>query len=239
MRVFAIGDLHLEGGSGKTMDRFGENWRNHDAKIFEAWERLVGVDDLVLVLGDTSWAMRLADAMPDLERVGRMKGHKLLLKGNHDYWWQSLAKLTRALDSSIEIVNGSSTIINRVAISGTRGWTCPNDLFFEERDLKIYEREVGRLKAALESLRGRETEYDSLIVALHYPPTNDKHDASGFTELIDEFRADVCVYGHVHGEFIQTALTGLRGQTMYRLVSADAVNFSPYRIELNRAGRNN
>ena len=239
MRVFAIGDLHLEGGSGKTMDRFGEHWHNHDVKIFEAWERLVTVDDLVLVLGDTSWAMRLEDAMPDLERVGRMKGHKLLLKGNHDYWWQSLAKLNRILDSSIEIVNGSSTIIDRVAVSGTRGWTCPNDSFFEERDLKIYEREVGRLKAALESLRGREAEYDSLIVALHYPPTNDRHDASGFTELIDEFRADVCVYGHVHGEFIKTALTGLRGRTMYRLVSADAVNFSPSRIELDRAGRNN
>jgi uncharacterized protein len=239
MKVFAIGDLHLEGGSGKTMDRFGENWRNHDVKIFEAWERVVASDDLVLIAGDTSWATRLEDALPDLQRVGRMKGHKLLLKGNHDYWWQSLAKFKRVLDPSIEIVNASSTIIDRVAVAGTRGWICPNDSSFEEHDTKIYEREVGRLKTALESLRGRETDYDALIVALHYPPTNDKHEASGFTELIDGYRTDVCVYGHIHGEFIQAALSGLRGRTMYRLVSADAVDFSPALIELDSSGRNN
>jgi hypothetical protein len=239
MRVFAIGDLHLEGGSGKTMDRFGENWHNHDVKIFEAWERIVADDDLVLVVGDTSWAMRLEDALSDLERIGRMKGHKLLLKGNHDYWWQSLAKFKRVLDPSIEIVNASSTIIDRVATAGTRGWVCPNDSYFADSDQKIYQREVGRLKAALESLRGRESEYDSLIVALHYPPTNDKHETSGFTELIDEYRADVCVYGHIHGEFIQNALCGLRGHTAYRLVSADAVDFSPSLIELDTVGRHN
>ncbi len=232
MRVFAIGDLHLAGGTGKTMDRFGENWRNHDVKVFEAWDRTVDDDDVVLIVGDTSWAMRLEEAMPDLERVGRMKGRKLLLKGNHDYWWETRAKLKRVLDPSIEIVNASSTIIGRIAIAGTRGWVCPNDSFFEADDAKVYEREVGRLKTALESLRGRDAEYDALIVAMHYPPTNDKHEPSGFTELIDEYAAGVCVYGHIHGEHISTALTGLRRQTIYRLVSADAVGFAPALIEM-------
>jgi predicted phosphohydrolase len=232
MRVFAIGDLHLAGGTGKTMDRFGENWRNHDVKVFEAWERTVDGDDVVLIVGDTSWAMRLEEARPDLDRVGRMKGRKLLLKGNHDYWWETRAKLEKALDPSIEIVNASSTIIDRIAVAGTRGWVCPNDSYFAEEDARIYEREVGRLKTALASLRGRETEYDALIIAMHYPPTNDKHEPSGFTELIDEYGAAVCVYGHMHGEHIRGALTGLRSQTVYRLVSADAVDFAPALIEI-------
>lgn len=236
MRVFAIGDLHLAGGTGKTMDRFGEHWRDHDRRIFEAWERTVCDEDLVLVVGDTSWAMRLEDALPDLDRIGKMPGLKLLIKGNHDYWWQSRSKMNRLLDPSIRILNATSIIVNRVAVAGTRGWVCPNDSHFEEREGKIYEREVGRLRSALGSLRGREGEFDTLIVGLHYPPTNATHEASGFTEVIDEYGADVCVYGHLHGDDIKTALTGLRAKTSYFLVSADAVDFSPARLKIEALG---
>jgi predicted phosphohydrolase len=233
MRLFAIGDLHLAGGTGKTMDRFGEHWRDHDRKIFEAWERTVLNDDLVLIVGDTSWAMRLHEALPDLDRIGQMPGLKLLLKGNHDYWWESRSKMSRMMHSSITILQASSIIVNRVAIAGTRGWACPNDTHFEEGDVKIYEREIGRLRTALGALRGRESQFDALIVALHYPPTNNAHQPSGFTELIDEYAADVCVYGHLHGDDIGTALTGLRRKTDYYLVSADAANFAPVAISLN------
>lgn len=232
MKVFAIGDLHLAGGTSKTMDRFGEHWRNHDQKIFEAWERDVSVDDLVLVVGDTSWAMHLQEALPDLERIGQMPGQKLLLKGNHDYWWESKSKMSRLMHSSISILQASSIISNRIAVAGTRGWVCPNDSHFQEQDAKIYEREIGRLRAALGSLRGREAEFDALIVALHYPPANAAHQPSGFTELIDEYSVDVCVYGHLHGDDIRTALTGLREKTNYCLVSADAANFAPAEISL-------
>ena len=238
MRIYAIGDLHLAGGTGKTMDRFGEHWHRHDAKVFEAWDRVVGENDVVLIVGDTSWAMRLEDARPDLDRIGRQKGRKLLLKGNHDYWWGSREKLRKVLDPSIEIVNASSIVIDGIAIAGTRGWLCPNDLFFEADDAKIYEREVGRLKTALESLRGRQSEYEALIVAMHYPPTNDRHEPSGFTDLIDGCSAALCVYGHIHGEYIRTALTGMRGRTDYRLVSADAVDFAPALIEIDHLRRN-
>ena len=227
MKAFAIGDLHLAGGTGKTMDRFGEHWRDHDRRIFEAWQRTVRDEDLVIVAGDTSWAMRLEDALPDLDRVGKMPGVKLLIKGNHDYWWESKSKMSRLLDPSLKILQASSIIVSRVAVAGTRGWVCPNDSHFEEQDAKIYEREVGRLRSALGTLRGREGEFDALIVALHYPPTNATHEASGFTELIDEYGADVCVYGHLHGDDISTALTGLRAKTSYFLVSADSVDFSP------------
>ena len=209
------------------MDRFGEHWRDHDQKIFDAWERTVRDEDLVLVVGDTSWAMRLEDALPDLERVGQMPGLKLLVKGNHDYWWQSKSKMTRSLHPSIKVLQASSIIVNRIAVVGTRGWTCPNDSHFEEQDARIYERELGRLRTAFASLRGHEQEFDELIVALHYPPANAAHEPSGFTELIDEHGADICVYGHLHGEDIRTALTGPRGRTNYFLVSADAANFAP------------
>lgn len=231
MRVFAIGDLHLAGGTGKTMDRFGEHWRDHDRKIFEAWQRSVHHDDLVLIAGDTSWAMRWEDALPDLNRIAQMPGLKLLIKGNHDYWWQSKSKMERALHPSIKILQSSSIIANRVAVAGTRGWVCPNGSQFDEQDAKIYEREVGRLRLALESLRGRESEFDKLVVVLHYPPTNAAHQPSGFTDLIDEHGADACVYGHLHGEDIQTALTGMRGKTNYLLVSADAAVFAPMEID--------
>ena len=234
MKVFAIGDLHLAGGTGKTMDRFGEHWRNHDQKIFDAWERTVSNDDLVLVVGDTSWAMRLEEALPDLERIGQAPGRKLLVKGNHDYWWQTRSKMSRALHPTIEILQADSIIANRVAFAGTRGWLCPNDSHFEESDSKIYKRELERLKTALDSLRGRESEFDALIVALHYPPTNNRHEPSGFIELIEEYGADVCVYGHLHGDDIRTALKGSRGTTAYYLVSADAANFAPAEIIIQK-----
>lgn len=234
MKVFAIGDLHLAGGTGKTMDRFGEHWRNHDQKIFEAWKRTVSDDDLVLVVGDTSWAMRLEDALPDLERIGNAPGLKILVKGNHDYWWQTRSKMSRALHPSIKILQADSMIVNRVALAGTRGWVCPNDSHFEESDSKIYNRELERLRAALGSLRGRQSEFDALVVALHYPPCNAGHEPSGFIELIDEYRADVCVYGHLHGDDIRTALTGSHGNTAYYLVSADAVDFAPAEISLGK-----
>jgi predicted phosphohydrolase len=235
MRIFAIGDLHLAGGTGKTMDRFGEHWRDHDRKIFDAWGRAVSDDDLVLIAGDTSWAMRLEEALPDLDRIGRMNGRKLLIKGNHDYWWQSRSKMARLLHPTIRVVNANAVIVNRVAVAGTRGWTCPNETNFDEQDARIYTREVGRLRSALASLGGRESEFDTLIVALHYPPANFRRQPSGFTDLIDEYGADVCVYGHLHGEDIKTGLVGSRRKTNYYVVSADAVDFAPLEIDIHKS----
>jgi hypothetical protein len=184
----------------------------------------------LLVCGDTSWAMRLDEAAGDLARVGRMKGTKVMLKGNHDYWWETQAKMSRVLDPSIRPLNGASIVVERVAVAATRGWVCPNDSHFEDHDSKIYARELGRLRAALASLEGRRHEFDTLIVALHYSPVNNLHEPSGFTELIDQYHADACVYGHLHGEDIKSALTGRLGATTYYLVSADAVNFAPAQV---------
>jgi len=233
MKVFAIGDMHLEGGTGKTMDRFGDHWRDHSQRIFAAWERTIGEGDLVLICGDTTWAMRLAEAAPDLNRIGQMSGRKILLKGNHDYWWETASKLRKTLHASITPLNGSSIIVERIAIAATRGWNCPGHPEFTDHDLKIYNREVGRLASALSGLEPRRREFDKLIVALHYPPTGANHAETGFLELIDKHRADICVYGHLHGEDIKTALTGRRNATTFYLVSADAVNFAPLKLRLN------
>jgi predicted phosphohydrolase len=236
MRLFAIGDLHLEGGTGKTMDRFGEIWRNHDLKIFDSWERIARDDDVLIIAGDTTWAMRLDEALPDLRRIGQMKGRKILIKGNHDYWWSSAAKLGRALDPSILPLQGNSVLIGGIAIAGTRGWLCPNDSFFKEEDRKIYDREVGRLRLALESARNHQTPCDRLVVALHYPPASETHEPTGFTDLLDQYEVDACVYGHLHGEAIRTGLAGLRARTRYYVVSADAVDFTPAEIPLYDGG---
>lgn len=236
MRIFAIGDLHLEGGTGKTMDRFGENWRDHETRIFDGWERVGSPDDLLLLVGDISWAMRLEQAKPGLERIGAMKGTKVMLKGNHDYWWTSKSKMARALDPSIKILQADSIVINRIGIAGTRGWMCPNDQHFQDEDERIYEREVGRLEQAIESLEARRGQYDRSIIALHYPPVNESREPSGFLELIMQFKPDVCVYGHLHGDDIKTGITGIHGKTAYYLVSADSVNFIPARIDQTFSG---
>lgn len=230
MRVFAIGDLHLAGGTGKTMDRFGQHWLGHDRKIFDAWDRTGSDEDLLILAGDTTWAAKLEAAIPDLERIGQMKGRKIMIKGNHDYWWETASKLRRLLPSSIEPLQSDAVIVNGVAVAGTRGWNCPGSEGFTDQDLRIYQREAGRLKLALERLASRKTDYDRLIVALHYPPTNSQKEPSDFTRLMDEFKADACVYGHLHGEWTQAGLTGKRGSTTYYLVSADFVNFAPVRI---------
>jgi predicted phosphohydrolase len=232
MRIFGIADMHLESGTGKTMDRFGENWRNHDRKMFGAWESIGREDDVLVIAGDTSWAMRLDQAEPDLRRIGDMRGRKVLIRGNHDYWWESLAKLRRVLHPSIHALQASSVIIDRVAFAGTRGWICPNDVSFREEDRKIYDREVGRLRLALESLTELHSGYDHLVVVLHYPPVNQLHQPSGFSDLIDRFQASACIYGHLHGEAIKTGLTGLRSRTRYYLVSADSVDFAPAEIAI-------
>jgi uncharacterized protein len=230
MRVFAIGDLHLEGGTGKTMDRFGQDWIGHDRKIFDAWDRTGSDEDLLILAGDTTWAAKLEAAIPDLERIGLMKGRKIMIKGNHDYWWETNSKLRRLLPSSIEPLQSDAVIVNGVAVAGTRGWNCPGSEGFTDQDLRIYQREAGRLKLALERLAAKKTDYDHLIVALHYPPTNSQKEPSDFTRLMDEFRADACVYGHLHGEWTRAGLTGTRGSTTYYLVSADFVNFAPVQI---------
>ena len=125
MKVWAIGDLHLSGANPKPMEKFGEQWKNHDEKISAAWRDMVATDDLVVVAGDTSWAMKLQEAIIDLEWLAQLPGSKALIRGNHDYWWSSLSKMRNIAPESIEFIHNSAVRVNNVVVAGTRGWMFP------------------------------------------------------------------------------------------------------------------
>ncbi|HIE27041.1 TPA: metallophosphoesterase, partial [Candidatus Poribacteria bacterium] len=125
MKVWAIADLHLSGANPKPMDKFGEQWKNHDEKISTAWRDMVAEDDLVVVVGDTSWAMKLQEAIIDLQWLAQLPGRKALIRGNHDYWWSSLAKMRNIAPESIEFIHNSAVRVNDIVVAGTRGWMLP------------------------------------------------------------------------------------------------------------------
>jgi len=210
------------------MDIFGSHWENHGDRIFAAArERLTG-DDLLIVAGDISWATRLEEALPDLNDIGALPGSKLLLKGNHDYWWQSRSKIERAVDPSIALLHCDSIVFGDVAIVGGRGWTLPGEHGFTSEDEKIYRRELGRLELSLKSLAGKR--HAKLLAALHFPPMNSRHEDSEVTSLLERFDVDVCIYGHLHGDGIAAGFNGVRNGIRYQLLSADSVGFAPLEV---------
>jgi len=150
MSIYAIADLHLSFSSEKPMDVYGGEWINHTAKVKAFWEKLISDDDTVIIIGDSSWALRLAEAMTDLTWISKLPGKKVFIKGNHDLWWNSVAKLN-ALFENMFFLQNSFYEAEGYAICGSRGWACPGDDDFTEQDEKIYRRELGRLRLSLES----------------------------------------------------------------------------------------
>jgi predicted phosphohydrolase len=229
MRIFALGDPHLsfteQGEIYKPMDIFGDHWRDHHLKIKKNWEKMVSYADIVLVPGDLSWALKLEEALFDLKFIGQLPGRKILIKGNHDLWWDGIGKVRKVLPASIEAIqNDHIRLTSKLAICGTRGWTCPGEKNFTPEDKKIYERELGRLRLSLDSIKEKAGE---VIVMLHYPPTNGKHELSGFIEIFQEYGVKHCVYAHLHSDSIKGALPDEKWGINFYLVSADAVDFTP------------
>ncbi len=226
-KLFAIADLHLPGGSGKTMEKFDPEWINHDQKIEDCWKERVREEDLVLVAGDISWAMRLEEALPDLERISAWPGRKILIRGNHDYWWSSIGKLRRSLDPGTFALQNDCLYLDGMRICGTRGWISPGGENFTAEDEKIYLRELLRLELSLKAAVNLQGE---LIVVLHFPPFNEKGEASGFVELMQRYGVSRCIYGHLHGQSQEKAVIGLVQGISYHLVAADYVDFCPVEI---------
>ena len=170
MRLFAIGDLHMSGGDEKPMDIFGPQWDRHFLRIKANWETTVGDGDTVLIPGDISWAMQLKDAREDLEQIGSLPGRKILCKGNHDYWWNSITQVRSALPPSVTALQHDAADLGDVVVCGTRGWLIPTaEQPLSEQDGKIYRREAERLRLALE--QGRSMAGDRPLIAMtHYPP---------------------------------------------------------------------
>lgn len=226
MRVFAIGDLHLPGGDMKPMDVFGSHWENHFERISESWRALVREDDVVLIPGDISWAMQLADALHDLERIAQLPGRILILRGNHDYWWSSLTQLRCSLPQGMHAVQNDAYDAGDMVFCGTRGWTIPGQ-GAAAQDEKIFRREVLRLEMSLKAAR-QAADGRPIVAMMHYPPLLPEHKASGtaFTKLLSAYGVRRCVYGHLHGQSIQRGINGVYDGVRYDLVSCDALGFA-------------
>lgn len=226
MKVFAIGDLHLPGGQEKPMDVFGRRWSDHARRIAERWRALVGEEDVVLIPGDISWAMKLDEAKEDLEYLGSLPGRAVMIRGNHDYWWQAIGKLRRALPENVAALqNDHYPLAGPWAVCGTRGWTLPGSDGFSEDDQRLYEREVNRLALSLES--ATKAGLKPAIAMLHYPPSQRSGAPTGFTQLLEAYGVQLCVYGHLHGEAARGALRGVHRGVRYDLVACDAIGFAP------------
>lgn len=230
MRIFAIADLHLSGEPPfKPMEVFGEAWCNHWEKIKKSWKSLVTEDDLVLLLGDISWAMSMQDADADLGRITQLPGNKVMLRGNHDYWWSSLSKLNSAYGKDIFFLQNNFFVKNNIAICGSRGWTLPNTEGYTKEDEKIYKRELLRLELSLN--KAEQAGITQKILAMHFPPVINTVEHNEITALCAKYAVKHCLYGHLHGEQgFATAFNGVFNNTSYNLVSCDNLNFKLFEL---------
>lgn len=226
-RVFAIGDLHLSlSVENKAMDVFGPGWANHVDRLKEGWQDTVGEGDLVLVPGDISWGLRLEEALADLEFIHELRGTKVLLRGNHDYWWTGYSKVQSVLPPSILAVQNNALVWHDLVIGGTRGWNTPlSPDFSESKDRKIFEREKQRLGLSLGAMDAREGRLK--LIMLHYPPFSERGEPTDFARLLEGHGVDHCVYGHLHGRSCLGGFEGSHAGTAYHLASADHLRFVP------------
>ncbi|MDR2504942.1 MAG: metallophosphoesterase [Oscillospiraceae bacterium] len=225
MRIFAIGDLHLPGDAGKTMDIFGANWDGHMERIASDWLSRVGADDVVLLPGDFSWSQDIDGVKADILQIGELPGKKILIRGNHDYWWNSITKVRQALPENMYALQNDSIQFENVIICGSRGWTLPDESSKTyAEDLKIYSRELIRMRLSLEhACKSRTSE--RLVVMTHYPPLFRYRNHTELTKLFCEFGVHDVVYGHLHGEGIANGFSGIVDNTRYHLASCDALDF--------------
>jgi len=234
MRVFGIGDLHLSSSGEKPMDVFGPEWADHDRRIAENWRLLVAPDDLVLICGDLSWAMRLPEARADLDFIDSLPGVKYFIRGNHDYWCTGPSRVRADIGPSMHYVRCDAAVHRGVGVCGVRGWLLPGHPNFDPaQDARHWRRAVIRLGLSLEAL-GR-LDWQVAVAMFHYPPRT----ASAATELSEMLApAGVrhCIYGHLHGPDAAGAFEGEADGVLYRCVSADRVGFRPALLFEHSAG---
>ena len=253
MRIWAIGDLHLSFGvPDKNMDVFGPNWSDHAEVIASHWKDLIHPDDLILIPGDISWAMKLEDALPDLLWIDSLPGTKVMIKGNHDYWWGSLKKLATVLPPSIHLIQNNAFHWKDVAIGGSRLWDTPEYSFaefieFQEPILKktttpansreeivqedlnsrIFDRELERLNRSLKAMN---PDAALKIAMTHYPPISASMEPSRTAQILEKNQIQICVFGHLHNVKANRALFGTKNGIRYELTSCDYLHFQPILI---------
>ena len=230
MKIYAISDLHISTSTDKPMDIFGGNWVGYMGKIRADWLDKVSDDDLVLIGGDISWAMKLEDALVDLNALADLPGKKVFIRGNHDYWWNGITKLRdSAPNDSFVFLQTDGVRIGDYVIVGSRGWTCPGSSDYTEQDEKLYRREAERFRLAFAEGAKLKQDGDKLIAMIHYPPFSLKNEDTLFTELFENNGVDKVVFGHIHGAAYFPLKTEKRG-IEYILTSCDKLQFKLVKI---------
>lgn len=223
MKVYSISDLHLSINSNKPMNIFGPVWENYLADIEKSWNDLVTDDDIVVIPGDISWAMYLEDAVEDLKYISQFKGKKVLLRGNHDYWWKSISDLRNHLPEGMYAVQNDAVKFGNIIICGTRGWVVPETTHKTPEDEKIFKRELIRLELSLKEAVNMREEGDILICLTHFPPFNYKREDSPFTDLMEKYGVNKAVFGHLHSYDKRQKLIQNKNGIDYYLTSCDLV----------------
>lgn len=234
MAIYTIGDLHLSFKENKPMSIFGDNWEGHEEKIKEDWLSRVKKEDLVILPGDFSWATYLKDTDEDFIYLKQLPGKKLLLKGNHDYWWTTLKKMRNFLEEQkiedVDFIYNNSYEFENHIIVGTRGWSQTD----EKEDKKLLKREALRLELSIKNGIQTFGEDKEIIVFMHYPPIsnlnliyNEKND---FINIMKKYNVKRCFYGHLHGNSIKEAIEGNYFDINFKLVSADGLDFKLHKI---------
>ena len=230
MAIYAIADLHLSFSEDKPMDIFGDNWENHAEKIKENWIKQVKEEDYVILPGDFSWEMYLNNTKLDFQYLNSLPGTKILLKGNHDYWWTTLTKMNEFIKENgfknIYFLYNNSYLVEDKIIVGTRGW----NILDTENDSKMIKRENARLELSIQDGLKKYGSDKEIIVFMHYPPIN-KSDLMGgekteFVKTFQKYNIHRCFYGHLHGLSHKEAIQGLVNGIEYKLISADYLNFN-------------
>ncbi len=235
MSIYTIGDLHLSFKENKPMDIFGDNWENHEEKIKEDWIKKVKEDDLVVLPGDFSWAMYLSRTDEDFRYLNQLPGKKLLLKGNHDYWWTTLKSMRNFLEENnfenIDFIYNNSYEYENIIIIGSRGWSLTDD----SEDKKMIKREALRLELSIQDALNKYGNNREIIAFMHYPPINktniDKNESNEFIRIMQKYNIKQCYYGHLHGNSIEEAIEGQHFGIEFKLVSADGLDFKLLKIK--------
>ena len=232
MKIFAISDLHLSFQVDKPMDLFGTHWANYEQRIMDDWNARVGPDDVGIIAGDLSWAMKMEEASQDFDFIKRLNGTKIVVRGNHDYWWKSITKIREEFAPGVVALQNDSVKIGDIVFAGTRGWRVP-----ERRqnpsaeDKKIFNREVLRFELALKDA-AEKSGGGPVVAILHFPPFNSTRDDSPFTALCEKYGVKVCVYGHLHGRGGRADLFTEKNGVKYYLTSCDLLQHRVAEIEI-------
>lgn len=234
MAIYVIADLHLSFEQDKPMNIFGDNWENHAQKIRKNWEEVVKEDDYVILPGDFSWATYLDDTKKDFEYLNSLPGNKILLKGNHDYWWTTVTNMKKFLKENnfknIDFLYNNSYCIENKILVGTRGW----NILDSEKESKMIKRENARLILSIEDGIKKYGTEKEIIAFFHYPPitvsNKYKNEESDFTKTLKKYNIKKCYYGHLHGNSHKDAVEGDVDGITYRLISADYLNFKLVQI---------